>query len=293
MALHWLTSNEFIAVKKIFAMKIHRNEEEKFIALSILAWFLLFFGFFHNFRSKKILILKRKNLFLWFSLKFQFLANFPLEKSLFFIANSSHSLQWFQNFHRFIAVKKKCNELASIMTMPLEVDNELGGWQCLWRSTMHSEDDDSFGGRQWIGRVMMMTFAGTNGLRWHQRTSRHQQPSPVPTTFPGANGLCWRQWPCQRQWPSLVPTTFPCANDLCRRQWPLPASMTFAGANGQWPLEVDNAFREWRYLWRSTMPTEDGDAFGGWRCLWRSTRTWEGDDDFRGWQYLWRLTMLS
>ena len=82
--LHWLTSNEFIAVKKIFAMKIHRNEEEKFIALSILAWFLLFFGIFHNFWSKKILILKRKKPFLWFSLKFQFLANFPLEKSLLF-----------------------------------------------------------------------------------------------------------------------------------------------------------------------------------------------------------------
>ena len=82
--LHWLTSNEFIAVKKIFAMKIHRNEEEKFIALSILAWFLLFFGFFHNFWSKKSLDFKKKKPFLWFSLKFQFLANFPLEKSLFF-----------------------------------------------------------------------------------------------------------------------------------------------------------------------------------------------------------------
>ena len=80
LELHWLTSNEFIAVKKIFAMKIHRNEEEKFIALSILAWFLLFFGFFHNFCSKKILILKRKNLFFVIF----FLANFPLEKSLFF-----------------------------------------------------------------------------------------------------------------------------------------------------------------------------------------------------------------
>ena len=30
--LYWLASNEFIAMKKIFAMKIHRNEKGKFIA---------------------------------------------------------------------------------------------------------------------------------------------------------------------------------------------------------------------------------------------------------------------
>ena len=32
--------NKFIAMKKIIAMKIHRNEKEKFIAFSILAYFL-------------------------------------------------------------------------------------------------------------------------------------------------------------------------------------------------------------------------------------------------------------
>ena len=31
-ALHWLTSSEFIAVKKIFAVKIHRSEIRKFTA---------------------------------------------------------------------------------------------------------------------------------------------------------------------------------------------------------------------------------------------------------------------
>ena len=31
-ALHWLTSSEFIAVKKIFAVKIHRSEIGKFTA---------------------------------------------------------------------------------------------------------------------------------------------------------------------------------------------------------------------------------------------------------------------
>ena len=78
--LHRLTSNEFIAVKKILAMKIHRSEKETFIALSILALFLLFFGFFSIFGQKSLDFLK-KYLFSLFSLKestkkFQFLTVF-------------------------------------------------------------------------------------------------------------------------------------------------------------------------------------------------------------------------
>ena len=67
--LHWLTSNEFIAVKKILAMKIHRSEKETFIALSILALFLLFFGFFSIFGQKCLDFYKKKYLFSLFSLK--------------------------------------------------------------------------------------------------------------------------------------------------------------------------------------------------------------------------------
>jgi hypothetical protein len=33
LCLYWLASNEFITMKKIFAIKIHRNEKGKFIAL--------------------------------------------------------------------------------------------------------------------------------------------------------------------------------------------------------------------------------------------------------------------
>ena len=66
--IHRLTSNEFIAVKKIFAMKIHRSEKETFIALSLLALFLLFLDF-SQFLVKKVLIFVKKYLFSLFSLK--------------------------------------------------------------------------------------------------------------------------------------------------------------------------------------------------------------------------------
>ena len=64
--IHRLTSNEFIAVKKIFAMKIHRSEKETFIALSILALFLLFFGFFSIFGQKCLDFYKKNICFLYF-----------------------------------------------------------------------------------------------------------------------------------------------------------------------------------------------------------------------------------
>ena len=61
--LHWVsmksifcaeyTSNEFIEVKKLFAMKINHSEKEKFIALSMLAWFFLFLSL--KWKMKKLL----------------------------------------------------------------------------------------------------------------------------------------------------------------------------------------------------------------------------------------------
>ena len=41
--LYLQASNEFIAMKKIPAMKIHHNEKEKFMAFSILDYYWLFF----------------------------------------------------------------------------------------------------------------------------------------------------------------------------------------------------------------------------------------------------------
>ena len=70
--LHRLTSNEFIAVKKILAMKIHRSEKETFIALSILALFLLFFGFFSIFGQKSLDFCKKIFVFfIFFKRKFE------------------------------------------------------------------------------------------------------------------------------------------------------------------------------------------------------------------------------
>ena len=72
LSIHRLTSNEFIAVKKILAMKIHRSEKETFIALSILALFLLFFGFFSIFGQKSLDFCKKIFVFfIFFKRKFE------------------------------------------------------------------------------------------------------------------------------------------------------------------------------------------------------------------------------
>ena len=49
-------------------MKIHRSEKETFIALSILALFLIFFEFFSIF-GQKVMIFVKKYLFSLFSLR--------------------------------------------------------------------------------------------------------------------------------------------------------------------------------------------------------------------------------
>ena len=52
-------SNEFIAMKKILAMKIHRNEKGKFIALMLLTIFQRILAFFEeNFKQKSKFLTK-------------------------------------------------------------------------------------------------------------------------------------------------------------------------------------------------------------------------------------------
>ena len=52
-------SNEFFAMKKILAMKIHRNEKGKFIALMLLTIFQRILAFFEeNFKQKSKFLTK-------------------------------------------------------------------------------------------------------------------------------------------------------------------------------------------------------------------------------------------
>ena len=59
LVLYLSASNEFIAMKKILAMKIHRNEKGKFIALMLLTIFQRVLAFFEeNFNQKSKFLTK-------------------------------------------------------------------------------------------------------------------------------------------------------------------------------------------------------------------------------------------